>query len=533
MEEDKYLYKEFLNGNDKAFEQLIKKYKTNIIYFITRYVKSIETAEDIFQDVILYILEKKERYNFNYNLKTYIYMIAKSKSLDYIKSKKHIESIEEQEVYEEELLEEIIMNKYRKNEIQKTINKLPIEYQIAIYLTQIEELSYKDVAKIMGKTERQIKTLVYNAKKKLKKLFIEKKLVEINGKKIIKTFMIFIIMIVMFTGICYASFRIYIKIRGKANIVPTYTRKIGNTDINIIWGGNFQIAWNEFTERVIGREFKISDNDSEIMKELNKKTFTKNMISNDGYYLKIGKTSQNLKNEIIQETNEKFNVEDIKKLNEINFEEKEGSYTIYSFLYKKFEFLTPFDRLSDQNFGNSSEKVKYFGINNASDEMINENLSILFYNDKEYALKLLTNGNDEIILCRTNYNGSFDEIYNSIIENSQIFIGDKKFKESDELRIPYIEIDTLINYNELCGHLDEKQNIYIANALQNIQISLNERGVNLTSSADIISEYNYESGERRFFDFSNNFIIFMKEKEADIPYFSLKIDNTDILVPAE
>ena len=67
MEEDKYLYKEFINGNNQAFEQLIMKYKTNIIYFITRYVKSIEIAEDIFQDVIIYILEKKERYNFKYS----------------------------------------------------------------------------------------------------------------------------------------------------------------------------------------------------------------------------------------------------------------------------------------------------------------------------------------------------------------------------------------------------------------------------------------------------------------------------------
>ena len=130
MEEDKYLYKEFINGNNQAFEQLIMKYKTNIIYFITRYVKSIEIAEDIFQDVIIYILEKKERYNFKYSLKTYMYMIAKSKSLDYIKSEKQIGNIEDQEFHEGELLEEIVISKYRKKDIKKTINKLPTDYQI-------------------------------------------------------------------------------------------------------------------------------------------------------------------------------------------------------------------------------------------------------------------------------------------------------------------------------------------------------------------------------------------------------------------
>ena len=56
MEEDRYLYNEFLNGNKKAFEKLILKYKNNIVYFITRYVKNIEVSEDIFQDVVLYLL---------------------------------------------------------------------------------------------------------------------------------------------------------------------------------------------------------------------------------------------------------------------------------------------------------------------------------------------------------------------------------------------------------------------------------------------------------------------------------------------
>lgn len=534
MEEDKYLYKEFINGNNQAFEQLIMKYKTNIIYFITRHVKSIEIAEDIFQDVIIYILEKKERYNFKYSLKTYMYMIAKSKSLDYIKSEKQIGNIEDQEFHEGELLEEIVISKYRKKEIQKAINKLPTDYQIAIYLTQIEELSYKETAKIMEKTERQIKTLVYNAKKKLKKIFIEEKLVEVNGTKIIKVFMMFIIMIVMFTGICYATFKIYMKITGKASIVPTYTEKIGNTDMNVIWGGNFQIAWNEFIETVIGREIKFTDKDSEIVRELNKKTFTKNMISNDGYYLKIGKTSPNLKNEIIQEISEKFGLENIENLNKVNFEEKDGSYTIYSLLFKKFEFLTSFDRLSNQNFGNSMEEVKYFGINNASDENLNKNLTILFYNGKEYAVKLFTKGNDEIILYRTDSNEPFDKIYNNMLDNSKTFAGDKDFKKSDELRIAYIEVDTLINYDELCGHfIEEEEGVYITNALQNIKFSFNESGVNLTSTADIKASRNFELSESRYFDYSDSFVIFIKEREENIPYFALKVDNTDILVSAE
>ena len=44
MEQDKILYKKFLEGDNEAFNELIKKHKSNMIYFITRYVKNIEIA---------------------------------------------------------------------------------------------------------------------------------------------------------------------------------------------------------------------------------------------------------------------------------------------------------------------------------------------------------------------------------------------------------------------------------------------------------------------------------------------------------
>ena len=85
LEEDKILYKEFLAGNNLAFDTLMGKYRTNLVYFIFKYVRSLDVAEDIFQDVMLYVLEKKEQYNFDYSFKAYLYMIAKSRAINYVK----------------------------------------------------------------------------------------------------------------------------------------------------------------------------------------------------------------------------------------------------------------------------------------------------------------------------------------------------------------------------------------------------------------------------------------------------------------
>ena len=170
MNIDKNLYKEFLNGNDDSFNILMSKHKTNLIYFISRYVKQKELAEDIFQDVTLYILENKENYNFEYSFKTYLYMIAKSRAINYIKRENKLINYDEYEnLYESsDDVEETIFSGERQEEIRRVINKMKLDYQTAIYLTQIEKMSYKEVAKIMNKSESQIKSLVHNSKKKLK-----------------------------------------------------------------------------------------------------------------------------------------------------------------------------------------------------------------------------------------------------------------------------------------------------------------------------------------------------------------------------
>ena len=63
MEEDKKLYKRFLNGDNESFELIINKYMEKIIYFIYKFVKSMDVAEDLAQDVFVYILMNKEKYD--------------------------------------------------------------------------------------------------------------------------------------------------------------------------------------------------------------------------------------------------------------------------------------------------------------------------------------------------------------------------------------------------------------------------------------------------------------------------------------
>jgi len=85
---DQELYKEFLDGNQEAFNIIVKRHENNLIYFIMKYVNSLETSEDIAQESFLYIFKTKKEYDFKYSFKTYLYTIAKSRAINYLKNRK-------------------------------------------------------------------------------------------------------------------------------------------------------------------------------------------------------------------------------------------------------------------------------------------------------------------------------------------------------------------------------------------------------------------------------------------------------------
>ena len=121
-------------------------------------------------------------------------------------------------------------------------------------------------------------------------------------------------------------------------------------------------------------------------------------------------------------------------------------------------------------------------------------------------------------------------MYNNVLELEKSFDGNKNFTEHDQIRIPYINLEAVINYDELCNKEIENTNgLFIQNALQNVKFILNEKGVNLSSESSIkaISMSGYS--DTRDFNFNSNFIIFLKEQEKKLPYFALRIDKLDIL----
>ena len=517
---DMKLYNEYLNGQKDAFEILYNKYKEKIKYFVFNIVKDYQKAEDITQEVFIYIIKNKmqEKYSFKY----YIFLIAKCRAYNYINMENRKKEINEQyfskenNQIENDIIDIITENEKRK-EILEAINMLDEKYKNAIYLVNIEELSYKETAQILGETVQNIKNLVHRGKKELRKILIKKGFDEMN--KSLKVILIVILVGALLSGVVYAGtviYNNYIKNNTNHNISmnPSYQSTLDEKTINNLWVGTIDLAWKELENQLGKERIDLEDGNLPIVDDLNSSTFTKDMLDSNDYNITVERTITN-------------------------------GYKIDTSLNKELHFLEVFDNFSNDytwTFGDSEEFIKYFGINNASSEEINKNIEVLFFNrnddnsamSDDFAIKLKTQEGDEIILYRTNENKNFDEYYKDIQEKTNAYTENREFAEDDELRIPYVRVNGMIAHNELYSkYIKDTNGLYFTDVIQNVNFYLNEKGCNLSSQVTMVTEYLGISEDARYCYFNDQFVIFMKEANSSQPYFALKVDNTDILEKRE
>lgn len=516
---DKKLYNDYLNGEKEAFEILYNKYKNKIEYFIYNIVKDYQKAEDIAQETFIYVIQHKMRENSSF--KYYIYLVARSKALNYINVEKRRNEITEKyltndnEQIEKDVLD-IITTEESKKELLESIELLDERYKNAIYLVNIEGLSYEETSKILGETLQNTKNLIHRGKKQLRKILLKKGFNEMN--KVLKIFVIIICTTIALSGIVYATtviYNKYIKNNTNHNITmnPSYQSTLDENTINNLWVGTLDLAWKDLEEKIGLNKIELEGEMPQIANDLNESTFSKEMLNPNDYKINVERTVTN-------------------------------GYKINATLNKELNFLESFDNFSDYKwtFGNSEEYIKYFGINNASPEEMNKNVEILFYNklnngsllSNDMAIKLKTKEGDEIILYRTDDKKSFDEYYEDIKAKTKNYKGSTEFSEDDELRIPYVKVNGMINYNQLYDKkIKNSKGLYIYDVIQNVNFYLNERGCNLSSKATMVTEYMGIGQDTKYCYFQDTFIIFMKEKNSDKPYFALKVDNNDILEKIE
>ncbi len=165
-------YRRFLDGDTSAFDEVIRELFDHLVFFVDRYIQDTHAAEDIAIDVFTDLLVHRSRYNFRVTLKTYVFMLGRSRALNYIKRRNRIqtEPITEAEsaLADRVLLEDQFLLSERNRLLNEALATLPKDMKAAIHLVYFEGLSYDEAATVMKKNKKQVDNLLYRAKNTLR-----------------------------------------------------------------------------------------------------------------------------------------------------------------------------------------------------------------------------------------------------------------------------------------------------------------------------------------------------------------------------
>ena len=171
MDREETSYRRFLEGDQSAFDEIVKEYRLSLIFFINRFVRDIHTAEDIAIDVFVELLVHPRRYNFRSSLKTYLFTLGRSRALDHLRRQKLLSFMPlPEDLPDETELEELILFDQRKKALNAALARLKPDMQQAVHLVYFEELSYQETAAVMKKTVKQVDNLLYRAKAALREM---------------------------------------------------------------------------------------------------------------------------------------------------------------------------------------------------------------------------------------------------------------------------------------------------------------------------------------------------------------------------
>jgi RNA polymerase sigma-70 factor, ECF subfamily len=183
--EERELLNKLKEKNEDSFRIIIDKYQKMVLNSCYRFVLNKETAEDLTQEVFIEVYRSINMFRSESKFSTWIYRIAISKSLDYLKSRKRkkrfaiLKSITENETSKNKFeqipenenpsLQTLLENEDRIKILAAAVDKLPENQKVAFTLSKYDEMSYQDISEILGVSVSSVESLIHRAKVNLRK----------------------------------------------------------------------------------------------------------------------------------------------------------------------------------------------------------------------------------------------------------------------------------------------------------------------------------------------------------------------------
>lgn len=154
----------------QAFEELVSRYKNRLVNVIFRMLNDRNEAEDLVQETFLRVWTHRQDYDFSYCLSTWIYTIALNLAKNELRKHRKFRFFNLAEMTEKglELPDPRMGPSALGHMLDQAIGTLPPKYKAAFLLRDVEQMSYEEVAQILGVPLGTVKSRVNRARSVLK-----------------------------------------------------------------------------------------------------------------------------------------------------------------------------------------------------------------------------------------------------------------------------------------------------------------------------------------------------------------------------
>ncbi len=180
---DEWLIERFKEGDETAFDQLMRRYESKVYQHAYRLTHNADDAADVTAEAFLRMYTALKRFRGDAQLSTWLYRIVQNVYYDFYKREQRhqhlpleISSDEDDEPMELPIpdesvdLDEQLLEMERQRVLREAIERLPDYQRVVMILFHVEQLSYEEIAEITGLPLGTIKSRLNRARATLRAL---------------------------------------------------------------------------------------------------------------------------------------------------------------------------------------------------------------------------------------------------------------------------------------------------------------------------------------------------------------------------
>lgn len=158
---DEQLVRAYVDGNNEAFDTLLRRHQSKLFSYILRIVKNRDIADDIFQETFVKIIMtlKQGRYAESGKFGAWLTRIAHNLIIDHFRQEKSENSIstDDEDVNLlnrrdlcDENIEDLLINDQIRTDVRRIIEALPEAQREVLMMRYYSDMSFKEIADATG-----------------------------------------------------------------------------------------------------------------------------------------------------------------------------------------------------------------------------------------------------------------------------------------------------------------------------------------------------------------------------------------------